>query len=294
MTAIMVATGRGLRVAGQTVDPLDGADVTAIAPGKQGIWAVVRSREIYRVSRGLAERVAMLDEPSGLCIVDAYDAVYVGTTESGLFKLESGALVRVRGFDEAPGRSEWWQPPGHRPASTWTLAAAPGQLFVNVHVGGILRSRDGGASFTQTIDPDLDVHEVQVGPDGRLWAATGKNGLAESRDAGENWTFHGVGLPAKYLMCVAPMIDGVLVAAASGFRAGDDALYRFDGKKFTKCSYGLPESFGDHLHARQLTAHGNHAAVAGGDGMVYASDDAGRSWRVALENLDAVHGVAFA
>jgi hypothetical protein len=294
MTAITVATGRGLRVAGQLVDPLDGADVTAIAPGKGGLWALVRSREIYRVSRGLAERIAMLDEPSGTCIVEAYGSVFVGTTESGLFKLDNNALIRVRGFDDAPGRSEWWQPPGHRPATTWALAAAPGQLFVNVHVGGILRSRDGGASFIQTIDVDLDVHEVQIGPDGRLWAATGKNGLAESRDGGENWTFHSAGLPAKYLMCVAPLIDGVLVAAASGFRAGDDAVYRFDGKKFAKCSYGLPEKFGGHLHARQLAAQGNHAAVTGQDGMVYASEDGGRSWRVALENLEAVHGVAFA
>jgi hypothetical protein len=294
MTSITVATGRGLRVAGQPVDPLDGADVTAIAAGKGSVWALVRSREIYRVSRGLAERVAELAEPSGMCIVEAYGSVFVGTTESGLFKLENHELARVRGFDQAPGRSDWWQPPGHRPATTWALAAAPGQLFVNVHVGGILRSRDGGASFTQTIDVDLDVHEVQVGPDGRVWAATGKNGLAESRDGGENWSFHSAGLPAKYLMCVAPLIDGVLVAGASGFRAGDDAVYRFDGKKFVKCSYGLPEKFADHLHARQLAAQGSHAAVAGQDGRIYASDDGGRSWRVALEDLEAVRAVVFA
>jgi len=157
-----------------------------------------------------------------------------------------------------------------------------------------LHSRDAGASFTQTIDVDLDVHEVQLGPDGRLWAATGKNGLAESRDLGQNWSFHSDGLPATYLMCVAPTTDGVLVAAASGFRSGDDAIYRFDGKKFTRCSYGLPETFGDHFHARQLVAAGHHAAVAAGDGRVYSSDDCGRSWRVALEDLAAVHGVVFA
>jgi photosystem II stability/assembly factor-like uncharacterized protein len=294
MAAITVATERGLRIAGQSSDPLAGADVTAITPGRGGLWALVRSREIHRIARGQAEHVATLDGPSGMCLIELSQALFIGTTEAGWFKLERGALDRVRGFDEAPGRSEWWQPPGHRPATTWSLSAAAGQLIVNVHVGGVLHSRDGGATFRQTIDVDLDVHEVQLGPDGRLWAATGKDGLGESRDLGQNWTFHGAGLPAKYLMCVAPVTDGVLVGAASGFRAGDDAIYRFDGKKFTRCSYGLPDTFGDHLHARQLVAAGNHAAVAAGDGRIYASDDGGRSWRVALEDLATAHGIVFA
>src|SRR4051794_30040402 len=251
MAAITVATERGLRVAGHSSDPLDGGDVTALAPGRAGMWALVRHREIFRVARGEAEHVATLDGPRAWCLVDYSGTLFIGTEESGLYKLEGSTLGRVAGFDEAPGRSEWFQPPGHRPATTWSLASGAGQLYVNVHVGGLLRSRDGGASFTQTIDVDLDVHEVQLGSDGRLWAATGQNGLAESRDAGVNWSFHSAGLPAKYLTCAAPAEEGVLVAASSGFGAGDDAVYRFDGKKFLHCSYGLPEKLG-HLNARQL------------------------------------------
>jgi hypothetical protein len=294
MAAITVATERGLRVAGHSADPLDGADVTALANGRAGLWALVRHREIFLIARGQAEHVATLDGPQAYCLVDYSGSLFIGTEESGLFKLDAGKLARVAGFDAAPGRSEWWQPPGHRPATTWSLASAAGQLYVNVHVGGILRSRNGGVSFTQTIDIDLDVHEVQLGGDGRLWAATGKSGLAESRDCGENWSFHSAGLPAKYLTCVAPMDDGVLVVASSGFRSGDDAVYRFDGKKFLRCEYGLPSVFGEHLNARQLTGQGRRAAVAGGDGCVYATEDGGRSWRVALEDLSAVHGVVLA
>ncbi|HET6336269.1 MAG TPA: hypothetical protein VFG30_23770 [Polyangiales bacterium] len=290
MAAIMVATERGLKVAGQSNDLLGGADVTALVNGRAGMWALVRHQEIFRIARGVAEHVATLDGPRAWCLVEYSGVLFIGTDDSGLFKLEGGTLVRVAGFDEAPGRSEWFQPPGRRPATTWALACGAGQLFVNVHVGGILRSRDGGASFTQTIDVDLDVHEVQLGSDRRLWAATGKNGLAESRDAGVNWTFHSAGLPAKYLTCVAPVEDGVLVAAASGFGSGDDAVYRFDGKKFQRCSYGLPEKLG-HLNARQLTAQGKRAAVAGGDGCVYATEDGGLSWQVALEGLPEVRGV---
>lgn len=293
MAAITVATQRGLRVAGNSEDPLDGADVTAIVNGRAGLWALVNHREIFRVARGEAQHVATLDGPQAWCIADYSGCLFAGTDDSGLFKLEGTTLTRVAGFDEAPGRSEWYQPPGHRPATTWSLSSGAGQLYVNVHVGGILRSRDAGASFTQTIDVDLDVHEVQLGPDGRLWAATGKGGLAESRDCGVNWSFHSAGLPATYLTCVAAADDGVFVAAASGYASGDDAVYRFDGTKFVRCSYGLPNKFG-HLNARQLTAAGRRAAVAGGDGCVYATEDGGHSWRAALEGLAEVRGVVLA
>lgn len=293
MAAITVATEHGLRVAGQSADPLHGADVTALAPGRAGLWALVANREIHRIARGEAEHVATLDGPTAYCIADNSGTLFIGTAESGLFKLEGSALSRVAAFDDAPGRSDWYQPPGHRPATTWSLASGPGQLYVNVHVGGVLRSRDGGASFAQTIDVDLDVHEVALGPDGRLWAATGKNGLAESRDCGVNWSFHVAGLPAKYLTCVAPADDSVMVAASSGFGAGDDAVYRFDGKKFARCDYGLPDKFG-HLNARQIVARGRQAAVAAGDGNLYATDDCGHSWRVAMEGLADVRAIAFA
>lgn len=294
MAAITVATEQGIRVMGHSADPLHGADVTALASGRAGLWALVRHREIFRIARGQAEPIATIEGPQAHCLADYSGSLFIGTEDSGLFRLDDGKLARVAGFDAAPGRSEWWQPPGHRPATTWSLACASGQLYVNVHVGGILRSRDGGASFTQTIDVDVDVHEVQVGGDGRLWAATGQNGLAESRDCGVNWSFHSTALPAKYLTCVAPMDEGVLVVASSGFGSGDDAVYRFDGKKFIRCTYGLPEVFGEHLNARQLTAHGRRAAVAGGDGRVYATEDGGHSWRVAFDELAAVRGVLLA
>lgn len=293
MAAITVATEHGLRVAGQSSDPLHGADVTALAPNRAGLWALVAQREIFRITRGEAARITSLDGPIAHCLTDCSGTLFVGTEDSGLYRLDDDHLKRVSAFDDAPGRTDWFQPPGHRPATTWSLACGPGQLYVNVHVGGLLRSRDGGASFVQTIDVNLDVHEVALGPDGRLWAATGKAGLAESRDGGGTWSFHTKGLPATYLTCVAPAEDTVMVAASSGFGSGDDAVYRFDGKKFVRCDYGLPDRFG-HLNARQLVAQGRRAAVAGGDGNVYSTEDGGRSWRVALEGLASVRAIALA
>ena len=40
-------------------------------------------------------------------------------------------------------------------------------LLANVHVGGIPRSGNGGASWAPTIDPDADVHQVRAAPTDR-------------------------------------------------------------------------------------------------------------------------------
>jgi photosystem II stability/assembly factor-like uncharacterized protein len=293
MLAITLATERGLRVVGSPSDPLTGADVTTLAIGRACLWALVESRKVFRIARGQAEHVTTLDGPRGMCLTEYSGTLFVGTEQAGLFKLDGSTLKRVAGFDAAPGHDEWWQPPGHRPATTWTMDSASGQLYVNVHVGGILRSRDGGESFTATIDLDDDVHEVRLSSDGRVWAATGKKGLAESRDSGENWSYHTAGLHAEYLTCLAPLEDGLLVGASSDFGTGDDAIYRFDGRKFTRCTYGLPEAVGGGLSARRMAAHQRHAAVVNGD-KLYASDDAGHSWRVAAEDLPSVRAVVIA
>ena len=85
-----------------------------------------------------------------------------------------------------------------------TIAAgAQGELYVNVHVGGILRSDDDGASWRPTIDIRSDVHEVLAVP-GRpalVPAATGV-GAATSEDGGASWSFAHDGLSGRYCRAV--------------------------------------------------------------------------------------------
>jgi hypothetical protein len=296
MISITLATAEGVRSIGSAADPLDGADVTTlVAATGGGFWALVEHRQVFRIVRGRAEAVARLDRGVvGWCLLEHAGTLFMGTEAAGLYQLHGGALARVAGFDKTPGRSDWWQPPGRRPATTWTLASDSEHLFVNVHVGGVLRSNDRGESFTPTIDLNEDVHEVSVGPDRQLWAATGQKGLAVSTDAGVSWNHHDAGLHARYLSCVAPTDKGALVVASSDFAAGDDTLYRLDGAAFERCTVGIPAPLGGMLHARQLTANGRTAAVATPDGKLYLSKDAGRSWTLATEELPQVRAVVIA
>jgi hypothetical protein len=287
---IRLATAEGLRTLGRVEsDPLGGFDTTTLVAGGGALWALTRNRRIWRIAGGGAEQLARVDGAIAWCLLWHTGALWVGTDEAGLLRLEGERLERVAGFDRAPGRERWEQPV-RRPATTWTLASDGARLYVNVHVGGILRSDDGGASFAPTLDLADDVHEVSVGADGRLWAATGEKGLAESRDHGASWTYHARGLHAPYLSCAVPTDDGVLVVASSGYAREDDAVYRFDGSGFERCT-GLPERFGGFLGARQLAARGPRAAVADAGGRVYVSEDEGRSWTAAADGLPSVKAI---
>ena len=290
MSVIHLATAVGLRTLGRgEEDPLGGFDATTLVAGDGAFWALTRNRRIWRIADGEAKQLARVDGAIAWCLLEHAGALFVGTDDAGLLRLEGDQLVRVAGFDRAPGR-EGWEQPVKRPATTWTLASDGPRLYVNVHVGGILRSDDGGESFTPTIDREEDVHEVAVGAGGRLWAATGEKALAESRDHGASWSHHGEGLHAPYLSCAVPTEAGVLVVASSGYASPDDAVYRFDGRAFARCK-GLPDQFGGFLGARQLAAKGRVAAVADAEGRLYVSEDAGRSWTVAAAELPSVKAI---
>jgi hypothetical protein len=77
-------------------------------------------------------------------------------------------------------------------------------LLANVHVGGVPRSTDGGATWQPTIAIDSDVHEVRAHPHrpGVVMAAAAI-GLCTSRDGGVTWNVEQEGLHAAYCSAVA-------------------------------------------------------------------------------------------
>ena len=87
----------------------------------------------------------------------------------------------------SPGRDAWYQPHGGPPAVRTMAVDDEGRIYVNVHVGGIVRSDDEGRSWEPTIDIDVDVHQVVTvpGQPGRVVAATAR-GLATSDDYGRS------------------------------------------------------------------------------------------------------------
>jgi hypothetical protein len=276
--ALVVATADGLRAPDRAEPLLPGPRIGSIAVDGDTIWVLTDSDELYRVRpTGDPDRVAVLDDGSATCVHVHQGTVFVGGDDAGLWRLHDGALEPVESFQHAPTRADWSTPWGG-PPSVLSMASHGDDLYVGVHVGGIIRSADGGATWTDTIDLHVDVHEVTVNPDdGVVWAATGEHALAASPDRGASWGFHTEGLHATYSLALAITSAGVLAGASSGHAARDGAIYLFDGARYTRVE-GLPDSLSGAVGPRQIVGSGNHAALIAPGGTVYVSDDGGQHW----------------
>ena len=278
---LLVATAEGVVGPSGTVELLGGRNVGAVATDGDGLWALVDRRELHRVDSGSAHLVDTIEDGTGVCLHVHGHTLYVGGDRGMLWRLDDdGADRRLRpvaSFAEAPSRDQWYTPWGG-PPSVYSLADHGEDLYVSVHVGGILTSGDGGRSWRATLDLQDDVHQVAVDADGAVYAATGMRGLAESRDGGRTWRHHTRGLHATYLLAVAVSSQGVLVGASSGPFADDGAVYLFHGEGFAPVE-GLPEDLDGAVGPRRMVADGDHAALVAPDGHVWVSDDGGRRWR---------------
>jgi len=258
-----------------------GEPVTALA----GEWTLAGGRVLWHGS----ERVAELEGPEATCLLPAASGVLVGTAEAHLLRFVDGVVEQVVSFDEADGRGTWYTPWGG-PPDVRSLAEGPdGSLYVNVHVGGILRSTDGGRTWRPTIDVDSDVHQV-VASNGVVLAATA-HGLARSEDGGGEWAFLTEGLHALYSRAVTVAGDSALVSVSRGPGGQASAVYRLVDGGFERCREGLPEWFDGNVDTGCLAADGGTVVLGTGDGSVYVSTDGGRRWEEAAAGLGRVSGV---
>jgi hypothetical protein len=281
MTRILVGAADGVHVIdhGREVG-LDhaGRRVTALARDGDELWAILDQREVRRTDGGhwTPWSVTLLNA-SLTCIATSRAGVLVGQSEAHLDRVVETGLEVIQGFETVDGRDGWYTPWGG-PPDTRSIAEDDDAVYVNVHVGGIPRSRDGGRTWEPTIDIDADVHRVWAGPPGVLAACA--HGLAVSRDGGDSWTMRSEGLHAPYCRGVAVARETVLLSASTGPRGGRAAVYRgaLHGGAFERCSTGLPEWFDGNVDSAWLDATTDLAAIGTEDGRVFASADEGRSW----------------
>ena len=280
-TTVVVGTATGLHRVGGGV-----GGGTALAPEPvtaiDGEWVVTGGHTLWRGP----ERVAELDGPAATCVLATADGVFVGTEEARLLRFVDGVVEQVVSFDEAEGRDRWYTPWGGPPDVRSLSAGDDGSVYVNVHVGGILRSTDGGRAWHPTIDVDSDVHQV-VAADGVVLAATAY-GLARSTDGGANWEFLTDGLHATYSRAVTAAGRAVLVSASRGPGGQDSAVYRLADGGFERCRDGLPEWFAGNVDTACLAACDQTVAVGTGDGSVFVSTDGGGRWDRVADGLGRV------
>ena len=294
MDTLLVATAGGLHEVadrGGRVH-LEGRDVTAVS----GLgWALLEGREVVHCEHG--EWASYGEVPEGAaatCIDVGPHDVVLGTEGAGLLRRDDSGFTRLASFDQAPGRDEWYTPWGGPPDVRSVAVAEDGTLLVNVHVGGILRSDDGGATWEPTIDLHVDVHQVAVVPGTSTAVAATGTGFATSTDGGRTWAMDQDRLHAAYLRAVAVAGDAVLVSASEGPGGGAAALYRrpVAGGPFEQVGDGLPEDLGGNIDTGWVVAHGDRVAVVLGDGSLHRSDDGGRRFSCVADGLPAPRWLA--
>lgn len=297
---IGVATDQGLYVVtGDTmtrVDALAGREVNALVRSGQGWWAIADGRELLRSPDALRwTAVAAVGTTRATCLAATAAGLLIGTAGAHLLRLGPGGLEPIPGLDTAEGRPRWYTPWGD-PADVRSIAVgADGAVYVNVHVGGVLRSTDGGATWQPTLDIEHDVHQVLAAPrrPGLVLVAAA-DGYGRSDDAGETWRWDNSGLHAHYCRAVALAGDTVLLSASAGHHGRRAAVYRrpLDGDEgFQRCQAGLPERFSDNIDTASLAARGRIAAIGSEDGSVFLSQDAGRGWVTIAKGLAPVRAV---
>jgi hypothetical protein len=233
--------------------------------------------------------------PNCLCPIPS--GLLVGTSEAHLARVADGMVEPIDSFERTEGREHWYTPWGGPPDVRSMSRGDDGTIYANVHVGGVVRSRDDGASWEPTIDIHADVHQV-LAPEGhrRLVVAACARGLAGSDDGGDTWIFETDGLHATYCRAVAVGDETLYLSASLGPRGGRAALYRIPitGGPFEKCSTGLPEWFPTNIDSSCLAAVGSTVAFGTDDGTVFGSEDSGGTWEAWAEGLPSVRCVAFA
>jgi hypothetical protein len=287
----LVGTAEGLFVDGRR--ELAGDPVRWLASGAGSWWAVAGRTIVCRDGNDWRE-IASID---GLrCVVPVDGGALAGTDGAHLLRVGAEQRESLVSFDDAPGRGDW-HAVGSREPYVRSLTATPdGVVLANVHVGGIPRSTDEGATWQPTIEVDDDVHQVRAHPERpELVLAAAAVGVCRSDDAGATWSVGDDGLHATYCRAVAVAGDLMLVSASTGPRTDRGALYRraIDaGGPFERCAHGLPEWLPHNIDTGCLDTDGGRAAFGSDDGIVYSSEDAGHTWRVLADGLPPVTAIA--
>jgi photosystem II stability/assembly factor-like uncharacterized protein len=300
--SVLVATwDAGLFVVSRGTPQQELADhsVRAIAPDDHnGILAIVDGHSLCRrTADGVWSTIATVERNLACCVMVG-DIIYAGTDDPSVLRVSSGAIEPVQGFEEVPGRDKWYAgsavidgkrvgpPLGVR---SITATADGSVLLANVHVGGIPRSTDRGATWQPTIDIDSDVHEVRVHPNRpEIVAAAAAIGLCTSKDGGATWEVEQRGLHALHCSAVAFADDDILVSAAQSPFAPQGAIYRRgvdERGPLVRVGDGLPAWLGGKADTHCIATNGSAVAVADMKGNLYVSNDHGRTWSTRAEGL---------
>jgi photosystem II stability/assembly factor-like uncharacterized protein len=287
MTTIIIATTSGLYRLRDWPELLHIEPILDVA----GEYVLVAG---FGVQKGFDPTDEYIDVPDATCLLWTGGELLAGTRGAHLVKvgIDGGANRPVPSFESAPGRDRWYQPHGGPPAARTMAVDDEGRIYVNVHVGGIVRSDDGGRSWEPTIDIDADVHQVATvpGEPGKVVAATAQ-GLAVSDDYGRKWKILDDGLHAKYARAVAVSETMIFLSVSEGPDGRKAAVYRrprLGPRRFGRVRGGLPELFAGNVDSGCIAASGSTVVVGAPDGRIHRSSDNGLKWHQLTTGLPRI------
>jgi hypothetical protein len=281
-------------IAGKTVHhEFPGQSVRGLAgDGQGGVLAIVGGHSLRRRSCDGEWTELAKSEFELSCCVSIGNIVFVGTDDANVLRVDpDGAQECLTGFRAVAGRDRWYAgatmvdgklmgPPLGIRSMTATCDGAV--LLANVHVGGVPRSTDAGATWSPTIDIDSDVHQICAHPTRpHIVVAAAAAGLCISRDAGATWTIEQQGLHAHYCSAVAFAGNDIFVAASTDHFASQGAVYRrsIDGKGPLQPLGGdMPRWMDGIVDTNCMATRDSAAALIDGSGCLYASFDDGGTW----------------
>jgi len=296
MNTVRVATGSGCRAftdAGEGRTELAGRHVCAVAPEVAGTClAAVDRQEIWRRdASGAWAKVAT----AGINLQSLTSVGGVifggGMDEAVMVRIAaSGKPERLKGFDNTPGRSEWF---GNGPplgVRSLTATADGAALLAAVHVGGIPRSSDRGETWTPTVPVMFDVHEVSAHSSlTNIVVAAAAVGLCVSQDGGRDWNVLSEGLETKSSLAVAVLDKEAIFSIQDGPFARRSQVWRWriGGERVEQVRDGLPEWLEGKVDTAHITARGGRAAIVDGGGNLWLSRAGSTGWERITSGLYA-------
>ncbi len=284
----------------------EGSDIAHVEEGNHLHIIARTTGDIIRVEGNKTEPFPGRIEASieSLAILaEAPVNLLIGTEPPHIYRLtdDNRSVKRIPSFDALAVRDNWYTPWGGPPAVRSLATTQDGWVYADIHVGSIIRSPDGGETWSP-VTPTLheDVHQVATcgASLDRVYANTYR-AVYISEDRGHSWQHRADGLAQRYgrAIVVHPQDPDCILATVSDGPRGINVhgqLYRTDdaGNTWTHVTEGFPPSTRRNINTFHVafTPEGHAWAVV--DTTLFLSHDRGWSWKTFWEAPEPINMIS--